>query len=188
MNTQPKPAFTPVTNKFESLREVARNATSESLAPVMSNKYGEAVLTSEVSLQGFNVNSQKELRRWENTGVRRVAWDWETVQYKYRTHPKRFELTIWHRDLTLCGASIGRPTFSGGKLRLDYLESSPLGTKLDGLITDITIATYAVYARAIGAIQLRIMNPVNMDVRDHYLSKPGFSYNRNGDYCFRNLT
>ena len=117
----------------------------------------------------------------------RVAWDWEAVQKKYRTHPKRFELTVWYRGLTLAGASIGRPTWGGGKLRLDYIEASPMGTPLDGLVTDLTIAVSRIYADSIGAAQIRIMNPVNTDVRNHYLSKPGFSYNQRGDYCFLDL-
>lgn len=106
---------------------------------------------------------------------------------KYRTHPKRFELSIWHKDFHLCSASIGRPTWGGGKLRLDYLESAPQGTPLDGLITDITIAVSAAYARTIGATQLRIMNPINDKVRSHYLSKPSFAYDKKGNFCYRDL-
>lgn len=109
------------------------------------------------------------------------------VWNKYRTHPKRFELSVWYKDLTLAGASIGKPTRGGGKLRLDYLESSPMGTPLDGLVTDISVAAAIVYAKSIGAVQLRIMNPVNDAVRDHYLNKPGFSYNEKGNFCYRDL-
>ncbi|MGL6161486.1 MAG: hypothetical protein ACRC0P_13435 [Microbulbifer sp.] len=70
---------------------------------------------------------------------------------------------------------------------MDYIESHPMGTPLDGLVTDISIAAGVVYANAIGATQLRIMNPVNATVRDHYLSKPGFSFNERGNFCFRDL-
>lgn len=72
-------------------------------------------------------------------------------------------------------------------MRLDYVEASPLGTPLDGLVTDISVAVAVIYARSIGAAQLRIMSPVNEKVRDHYLSKPGFSYDEKGNFCYRNL-
>ncbi len=121
------------------------------------------------------------------SGVRRVAWDWKTVQQKYRAHPKRFELSIWHMDLFLCAAAIGKPTFGGGRLRLDYLESAPMISPLSGLITDITIAAGVAYAGLIGATQLRITNPVNDDVKKHYLSKPGFAYSQQGNFCYRDL-
>lgn len=70
---------------------------------------------------------------------------------------------------------------------MDYLESAPQGTPLDGLITDITIAVSAAYARTIGATQLRIMNPINDKVRSHYLSKPSFAYDKKGNFCYRDL-
>ncbi len=107
---------------------------------------------------------------------------------KYRTHPKRFELAIWHRKLFLAGAAIGRPTWGNGKLRLDFIESSPMGTPIDGLITEISIATSEVYADVIGATQIRIMNPINETVKKYYLSKAGFLYNQKDDFCYRDLT
>lgn len=102
----------------------------------------------------------------EQSGLGRVAWNWDEVLKKYRTHPKRFELSIWYRDLTLCGATIGRPTWSGGKLRIDFIEAAPMESPFSGLIVDIMIAAGANYAKAIGATQLRIMGPVNEDVKN----------------------
>jgi len=69
-----------------------------------------------------------------------VAWDWENIQKKYKAHPKRFELSIWYRNQHLCGASIGKPTYGGGKLRLDFIEASPINSPLSGLIIDMVIA------------------------------------------------
>ena len=70
---------------------------------------------------------------------------------------------------------------------LDYIEASPASTPLDGLVTDIAITAGVLYARSIGANQFRIMNPITPKVREHYLSKPGFSYNESENYCFRDL-
>lgn len=187
MAAEQKPTYTQVKCLYASLRQTSLEAAQESLPPVLRNKRGMAIVKDSISLDQFTFKSQHELKRWENSGLRRVAWDWDAVQKKYRTHPKRFELTVWYQGRTLCGASIGRPTWSGGKLRLDYIEASPMGTPLDGLVTDIAIAAGILYARSIGAAQIRIMNPVNHDVKNHYLSKTGFKYNERGDFCFRDL-
>lgn len=187
MTAQLKPSYKEVKEKFEKVREISREVTYEQLAPVLKNRVGQAILRGNIGLDGFTFEAQRKLKSWERHGLRRVAWDWEAATKSYRTHPKRFELSIWFKDLELSGASIGRPTWSGGKLRLDYIESHPLGTPLDGLVTDISVAAGVVYANAIGASQLRIMNPVNTAVRDHYLSKPGFAFNERGNFCYRDL-
>ncbi|MGI9281659.1 MAG: hypothetical protein ACR2PX_18795 [Endozoicomonas sp.] len=188
MTAQPKLTYSLVKNRYEALRQVAREATHEGLPTVLINKRSMAIQKDTISLEGFTFKSQHELKKWELHGLRRVAWDWDVVQKKYKTHPKRFELSIWYRHQTLCAASIGRPTWGGGKLRLDFIESAPLETPLDGLITDITIAAGVDYALSIGTSQLRIMNPVNTEVQNYYLSKPGFSYDSRGDFCYRDLT
>ncbi|WP_308365444.1 MULTISPECIES: hypothetical protein [unclassified Microbulbifer] len=179
-----KPTYKEVKSKYEGLRFLSRKLAYETLPPVMRNRLGEAILRDNVSLDGFTLEAQRKLKSWETAGLRRVAWDWEEVTKKYRAHPKRFELSIWFRELNLSGASIGRPTWSGDKLRLDYIESHPLGTPLDGLITDICINAGINYAQSIGAAQIRIVNPVNEAVRNHYLSKPGFSFDERGNFCF----
>ena len=187
MTAQLNPTYTQVKNSFESLRELALKIAHDDLRPVISNKRQQAVLKNEIQLDTFTFNTQRELRKWKKTGLRGVAWDWDAVQKKYKSHLKRFELSIWYRGRTLCAASIGRPTWGGGKLRLDYIESAPMGTVLDGLATDITIAAGAAYARAIGATQLRIMNPVNDTVKNQYLSKQDFLFNEKGNFCFMDL-
>ena len=187
MTAQMKQPYTQVKSRYEILRQMAREVVHEDLASVMPNKYGAAILKSNISLDGLTFQCLKELRKWEKNGLRRVTWDWDTVQKKYRAHPKRFELSIWHKELFLCSASIGKPTWSGSMLRLDFIEANPNGSPLTALITDINLLCYRVYAKTIGANQLRIMHPVNEKVRDHYLSKKGFSYNEKGNFCFQDL-
>ncbi len=179
--------YAEVKNYYETLRHEARIATHEELPAALLNNKGRLISKDIIRLDGFTFGCQHELRRWEVSGARRVAWDWRTVQRKYRAHPKRFELSIWHMDLFLCGVAIGKPTCSGGKLRLDYIEATPMETPLDSLIADIAITAGVIYARSIGATQLRIMKPVNDVVKNHYLRKPGFSYDKKGNFCYRDL-
>ena len=187
MAVKQKRSYTEVKDYYEILRDEARIATHEELPVSLPNKKGGLIPRNLISLDGFTFDCQNQLRRWEVSGTRRVAWDWRMVQKKYRSHPKRFELSIWHMNLFLCGVAIGKPTCSGNKLRLDYIEATPMGTPLDSLITDIAITAGVIYSRAIGATQLRIMKPTNDAVKKHYLSKPGFAYDKRGNFCYRDL-
>ena len=174
-------------DKYELLRMTVHKIAHENLPNVITNKMGLAILKSDISLKGLDFHSYQSLRVWNDSGQRVAPWDWDDVRKKYRSHPKRFELSIWHKQLFLCGASIGRPTVSGNKLRLDFIEANPTGSPLHGTITDIVILTGRLYAKAIGASQLRIMHPINKKVRDHYLSKGGFSFNEKGNFCFQDI-
>ena len=188
MTHQSKLNYQQVIDKYESIRDVAREVAQDQLPSILRNSNGESILKDSISLNGLNVDCLKELRKWESSGLRRVAWNWDHVLKKYKPHPKRFELSIWHNQLFLCGATIGKPTYSGGKLRLDFIEASPIKSPLSGLIIDIILIAGTAYAKAIGATQLRIMHPVNESVKQHYLSKPGFAYNKDNDFCYRDLT
>jgi len=174
-------------DKYELLRTTALRIAHDSLPNVIINKKGMAILKSDISLKGLDFSTYQKLRTWKDSGQRVAPWDWDDVRKKYRSHPKRFELSIWHKELFLCGASIGRPTFSGNKLRLDFVEANPTGSPLHGTITDIVILAGRTYAKAIGASQLRIMHPINKKVRDHYLSKGGFSYNEKSNFCYQDI-
>jgi len=184
MIEQRQPDYAAVKNRYEALREDSRNLAYETLAPVLTNKKSQAISKSTLTFGGITVNCIKELRKWEMSGLRRVAWDWDKVLKIYRPKPKRFELSIWHGKHWLCSASIGKPTAKGGKLRLDLIESNPSGSPIDGLVADINIKLYKLYANAIGATELRIMNPVNEIVRGHYLNKEGFSYDQKENFYF----
>lgn len=187
MIEQRKPDYAAVKGQYEALRENSRNSAYAALAPVLTNKRSQAILKNTLTFSGITVNCINELRKWEMSGLRRVAWNWDKVLKTYRPKPKRFELSIWHEKHWLCSASMGKPTVKGGKLRLDLIESNPNGSSIDGLVADINILCYEVYAQAIGATELRIMNPVNEIVRDYYLSKKGFSYNQKENFYFREV-
>ncbi|MCW8875492.1 MAG: hypothetical protein OQK04_01065 [Kangiellaceae bacterium] len=182
-----QPSYDEIKCRYEKLRRMSRAIALENLPPTLTGKRNIAICKSEISLKGITLECLHQLKRWQTSGSRRVVWDWKDVIQTYRPKPKRFELSIWHRDINLGDAAIGKPTCSGGKLRLDFIESSPLGTNLDGLIADIVIRAGITYAEAIGATQLRIMNPVNEQVKEHYLSKPGFRFDSHSNFCFRDL-
>ncbi len=81
---------------------------------------------------------------------------------------------------------MGRPTYEGQHLRLDFVEARPreLGPR-PRLFEEILLA-YAVYAKLLGAKQLRIMHPINDFVREYYQSY-GYTYVAKQDYLFKDV-
>lgn len=128
-----------------------------------------------------------ELRKYERSPQRRVQWNWADATAKYFAEPRRFELAIWHKEMTLCGVSLGKLSGKGGKLRPDFIEAHPDGSALDGLITKLIIDAALVYAKVIGAEQIRITNPINDRVRDHCLSFDGFQFDKHNNFCYRDV-
>jgi len=172
-------------DRYEDIRNLARQVAHEQLPGFLKNRHGHLISKEAVVLSGLDHSVFRILSKWG--GERRLApWDWEDVRKKYKTHPKRFELSIWHRQV-LCGASIGRPTWSGNKLRLDLIEANPDGSSLEGKIADIVIIAGRFYAKAIGATQIRIMYPINDKVKEHYLGLGGFSFDAKGNFCYQDL-
>lgn len=144
-------------------------------------------LQEACSLREIDGAALVQCKRWALDPTRRVDWSWGTGirQYAFR-HPKRFELAIWYRSL-LCGLSLGRPTWSGSRLRLDFIEAAPVNTPLTGHIFIITLKAAEAYADIIGAQEIRVMHPINSRVRNYYESF-GFTYvGGKQDYCTKVL-
>lgn len=123
--------------------------------------------------------------RWNLSSRRKMDWGWVEgySSFKYR-HPKRFEMALWHNNI-LASLSLGRPTYQGTKLRLDFIEGNP--DKPGGVrVFEPTFLAMVGYAQALGAGELRIMNPINNDVRRYY-ERFGFAYIIKGDYLYVRL-
>ena len=123
---------------------------------------------------------------WGAAGTRDVDWNWTQGYSAFRfRYPKRFELAVWAAS-GLVALSMGRPTYEGHHLRLDFVEARPreLGTRPQ-VFQEILLA-YQVYARLLGANQIRIMHPINETVRDYY-RRFGYTYIAKKDYLFKEV-
>ena len=122
---------------------------------------------------------------WGLSQKRRVDWDWIAGYgaFKYR-YPKRFEMALWHNS-TLEGLSLGRPTYSGAKLRLDFIEGNPNKPANVSVFQPTFIAMVA-YAHALGADELRVMSRINAAVKQYY-EKFGLTYIAKGDFLYIKL-
>jgi len=122
----------------------------------------------------------------ESAEGREVDWQWFAgyAAFKHR-YPKRFEVALWERG-NLIGLSLGRPTYHGGNLRLDFVEARPKALGPRGPVFGSIDAAYEIYASLLNVRQIRIMNPINTIVRDFYQSF-GYQYVARKNYLYREL-
>lgn len=126
-----------------------------------------------------------QTKGWASSPKRRVDWDWIEGYnaFKFR-YPKRFEMALWHNG-KLASLTLGRPTYTGARMRLDFIEASPVKPQ-DLKVFEISLFAIAIYAQALGAHELRVMNPVNDYVRNYY-ARFGLIYVPSGDYLYATL-
>ncbi len=130
-------------------------------------------------------NALQVSQGWAFSSDRLVDWDWAEgyKSFKFR-YPKRFELALWHKN-QLVSLSLGRPTYAGTGLRLDIIEGSP--EKREVKVFPAVIAAMTVYASALGAQEIRVMNPINEAVKNYYASQ-GFTFVAKYDYLYKPLS
>ncbi len=154
--------------RYESLREMARNAIGKELP------YTDR---GNIHLGGVCHKSLMQAKLWDDDPKRLVDWPWDSgyQDYAYR-NPKRFELATWYGN-TLAGLSLGRPSYAGTRLRLEFIESRPSSSPLKGRIVPITISVAELYANIIGADELRIIDPIDEKLIEYYTSF-GYRYSK----------
>jgi len=159
--------------RYNKLRKMALSAVSRQ---VPSNL--------QLNFELIDQRALDESKNWLLSKRRLVDWKWFKSYHPFKySYPKRFELALWHKG-NLASLSLGRPTYSGTGMRLDFIEGNPdyHGIK----VFPIVMAALTTYAEALGANELRVMNPINDEVRDYY-SKFGLTYVANGDYLYTRL-
>lgn len=73
----------------------------------------------------------------------------------------------------------------GQRMRLDLIEACPKKPS-DLKVFEISLFAIGIYAETLGAHELRIMNPINAQVRDYY-ARFGLTYVSSGDYLYTTL-
>lgn len=152
--------------RYEQLRLEARKLAEASLP---------AKYNAVISLKGIDSYSLARAKAWRVSDKRKVDWEWTTGYNVYSLrYPKRFELAIWKSDI-LCGLSIGRPSYNGSRLRIDFVERAPDNCPLRGQVMQINLLAAEAYALGLGADELRIMHPSNQELVNYY-SRYGYKY------------
>lgn len=167
-------------DKYKNIRSIAHEITMEEL-PYQDKM---AIALTDINVVALNaISSAKE---------RGVDWDWNFGIRSYRKrYPNRFELAIWYNS-TVCGLSLGRPSYHGSRVRLDFIERVP-GTNnpLVGRVTPIAVTAYEVYARLIDAKQVRIISPaealIDYYTALNYVFVKGSGSQANPSYLYKSL-
>jgi hypothetical protein len=143
----------------------------------------QALITPNLKLSLVNNQAYTAFERWQFHPERKVDWEWSTSWRSWKIdYPKRFECATWNND-QLIGFAMGRPTYQATGLRLDYIEKSPEASESH---LDLSYLALYAYATLLGANHVKIMNPINKDVRDYYESK-GFKYDQKSNSCIRRI-
>jgi len=140
---------------------------------------------ASLKLKLIDIDALNMAKKWAKSSMRRVNWEWvegySVLKFRY---PKRFELAIWV-GRELISLTMGRPTYNGTALRLDFIEASP--EKPKGLkVVPAVLFVMITYAEALGASQIRVMNPINDAVKKYYESI-GLVYVAEEDYLYLRL-
>lgn len=162
------PSHKLVTNKYESSRKEARELAYKALP---------SYLKRSIHLKGVDNSALIASKAWEIDPQRKLDWDWNFAnRYTFR-YPKAFDLTVWAQN-TLCSLALGRPSYNGTFMRLDFIEKAPSNCPFSSDMVGITLLAYETYATLIGAKQLRIIDPINDKVLRSYMSQGGFNYHQ----------
>jgi|SRR5690554_377188 len=148
--------------------------------------------SQNIFLKDIDMTALLQARLWDRIPDRKVDFNWEIDCQIYRKrYPKRFELAIWYQN-RLESLALGRPSYSGSRVRLELVERLAGNSQLKGRAFLITELSLIAYANLLGAEEIRIMEPINDSVRNYYVSR-GYTYvpstgaSHFPDYCVKKL-
>jgi hypothetical protein len=167
--------------RYDDLRKNARKIAEESLPQHLKGK---------LKLKGVDHAALAAFSIWQGMPERKVDWDWNFANRYCFRFPKAFDLSVWHGN-SLCSLTLGRPTFKGTEVRLDFIEKTPANCLFSGDMFRVSLLAYETYGDLIGARKIRIMEPTNSKLINYYMSYGGFSYvgpkHGNPHYLVRDL-
>ncbi len=167
-------SYSEVRKRYEAYREAVRISTKNRLT------YSD---THKIELCAINHKALVQAKYW--------SFGWEKEYTKSLKHPQRFELAIWHSGI-LQSLSLGRPSIGKTHMRLDLIERSNTSSLLSGRAFTITELALTLYARTLGAKEIRIIDPINDTVKNFYVSN-GYTYTQTTgkknepSYCWKIL-
>jgi hypothetical protein len=154
-------------------------------------------LKGVLNISGISHKELAAFKCWQTMPERKVDWNWLFSARYCTVYPKAFDMSVWLGNTlcsmlyALCSLSLGRPTYKGTEMRLDFIERLPQNCQYAGEMFTISLLAYEVYAELIGAKKLRIMEPLNDKLIKYYTSHGGFKFvdskKGNPHYLVRNL-
>lgn len=169
--------------RYEAFRDLSRQNIQQSLPYTDRNL---------IRLEPISNESLVAAKLWMADPTRRVDWDWAGSggysDYAFR-YPKRFEMATWYGN-SLASLCLGRPSYTGTQMRMDFTEAAPSNNPLKGRVIPIVVSAGELYASIIGAREIRLIDPIHEKLIEYYASI-GYTYvNQNVDkhYLVKVLT
>ncbi|GLQ32843.1 hypothetical protein [Litoribrevibacter albus] len=148
--------------RYDEHRDDARVIAKTSLPPHLHS----------LQLKGIDSKALNASKAWERMEERKVDWNWSLATRYCQLYPKAFDLSVWSSD-TLLSLTLGRPTYMGSSMRLDFIERRPKHCLHAGDLFSVSQLAYETYGRLIGASYIRIVEPMNQKLINYYTSKDG---------------
>jgi len=149
-------------DKYEEYRNQARSIAMENLPESLKSLRLASV--DNKALQAFEM--------WQEIPERKVDWDWTFANRYCVRYPKAFDLSVWASN-TLLSLTLGRPTYNGTSIRMDFIERRPSYCPYSGQLFSVSQLAYETYGRLIGAEYIRIVEPMNNALIAYYTSQDG---------------
>jgi hypothetical protein len=152
--------------RYGAFRHEARTIAKKSLPPFLKR----------LELASIDPRAITAFRVWQEMPERRVDWDWAFAHRYCTRYPKAFDLSVWNGN-TLLSLTLGRPTYKGTSMRMDFIERRPKNCLYAGQLFAVSLLAYETYGRLIGAEYVRLVEPMNQKLISYYTSKDGgFAY------------
>ena len=157
-----QPSHASAIKKYDLYREEARKIAQKALPEYLKS----------LVLNGIDLKAITAFRTWQNDPERRVDWDWTFASRYCAKYPKAFDLSVWSGN-TLLSLTLGRPTYRGTSIRMDFIEKTSGLTMYSGELFGVSQLAYETYGRLIGAKSIRLVEPMNQKLITYYTSKDG---------------
>ena len=158
--TDMQPSHQNASHKYAVFKQQARQIARTAL-PIHLNS---------IFLEGIDHKALTAFRLWQEEPSRKVDWDWNFASRYCFRHPKAFDLSVWNKNMLL-SLTLGRPTYRGASIRMDFMERNPGNDTFAGELFGVSQLAYETYGRLIGAESIRLIEPMNDKLVSYYTSK-----------------
>jgi len=157
-----QPSYASTIKKYDLYRKEAREITKNALPEYLE----------KLMLNGIDLKAITAFKTWKDAPERKVDWDWTFASRYCAKYPKAFDLSVWSGN-TLLSLTLGRPTYRGASIRMDFIERTSRLTIYSGELFGVSQLAYETYGRLIGAESIRLVEPMNQKLITYYTSKDG---------------
>jgi len=153
---------------------VDHTKTEKKFRAVRNIVFEEIESTFNIQARGITLRECNTANNWENLSNpefrnERGGWNWADLYSAYQNKPNRFEIALLSGEV-LCALAYGQTSRAGSRLRLDFIESTPVRpSPLGRRALPILSAAATIFAEISGADEIWVVEPFSL-LEDVYKS------------------